>query len=95
MSSNADTYCDADPDPDVEGQGQHFRVAFHHNGSTGMARMLKIYADRKFDGLIRPDHAPTMEGEANSAPGHAMMGKVFALGFMKKGIIGALDIAYE
>ncbi len=31
---------------------------------------------------MRPDHAPTLEGEANDRPGYAMGGKVFAIGFM-------------
>ncbi len=79
---------------DIEGQGERFRETFHDNGPTDMPRMLKIYADAGFDGPMRPDHAPTMEGESNATPGYAMMGKVFAFGYMK-GIMDGLKIAYE
>jgi mannonate dehydratase len=79
---------------DVEGQRDHFRETFHDNGPTDMVRMLKVYAESGFDGPIRPDHAPTLEGEANSAPGYAMMGKILAFGYMK-GILDALNLGYE
>jgi D-mannonate dehydratase len=79
---------------DIEGQGERFRETFHDNGPTDMARMLKIYSDAGFDGPMRPDHAPTMEGESNATPGYAMMGKVFAFGYMK-GVMDGLHIPYE
>ncbi len=76
---------------DIEGTREHFRETFHDNGPTDMARMLKIYSDAGFQGPMRPDHAPTMEGEANDRPGYAMTGKVFAVGYMR-GIMNALQI---
>jgi len=79
---------------DIEGKGERFRETFHDNGPTDMARMLKIYWDSGFDGPMRPDHAPTMEGESNKNPGYAMMGKVLAFGYMK-GIMDGLRIPYE
>ncbi len=78
---------------DIEGQGRHFRETFHDNGPTDMARLLQVYAESGFAGPIRPDHAPTLAGEANSTPGYAMMGKVLAFGYMK-GILDAFNIAY-
>jgi mannonate dehydratase len=47
-----------------------------------MARMLEVYHNAGFDGPMRPDHAPTLEGEANDRPGYAIEGKIFALGYM-------------
>ena len=44
-------------------------------------------------GAIRPDHAPTLDGEANDKPGYAMGGKVLAIGYMK-GAMDALGIPY-
>ena len=44
---------------------------------------LKVYTDAGFDGPIRPDHTPTLVGEANNNPGYAMEGKVLALGWMR------------
>jgi len=76
---------------DVRGTAKHFQETFHDNGSTDMAAMLKLYHEVGFEGPIRPDHAPTMEGESNDDPGYAVMGKVFAFGYMK-GIAHAYGI---
>jgi mannonate dehydratase len=79
---------------DIEGQGEYFRETFHDNGPTDMARMLQVYSKYGFAGPMRPDHAPTLEGESNATPGYAMGGKVLAIGYMK-GIMDALHIPYE
>lgn len=79
---------------DIEGQGKHFRETFHDNGPTDMARLLKIYADNGFEGPLRPDHAPTMEGEGNDRPGYAMMGKVYAFGYIK-GMLEGMNLPYR
>jgi mannonate dehydratase len=79
---------------DVEGTCEHFRETFHDNGATDMVQMLHIYGECGFEGPMRPDHAPTMEGEPNDSPGYAVMGKVFAVGYMK-GIMKASGIPYE
>ena len=68
---------------DVQGDREHFIETFHDNGPTDMARMLEVYTDAGFDGPIRPDHTPTLEGEANDKPGYAMEGKVLAMGWMR------------
>jgi mannonate dehydratase len=79
---------------DIAGQGAYFRETFHDNGPTDMARILKIYGEAGFTGPIRPDHAPTLEGEANDRPGYAFMGKILAFGYMK-GILDAAKLPYE
>ncbi|HEX2711670.1 MAG TPA: mannonate dehydratase, partial [Candidatus Acidoferrales bacterium] len=79
---------------DITGTRQHFRETFHDNGPTDMVRMLQIYSENGFHGPMRPDHAPTMEGESNDTPGYAMVGKVFAIGYMM-GIMKGLKIPYE
>jgi len=79
---------------DVEGTRQRFRETFHDNGPTDMVGMLRVYGESGFDGPMRPDHAPTMEGESNDHPGYAMVGKVFAIGYIK-GIMKALRVPYE
>jgi mannonate dehydratase len=78
---------------DVEGTREHFRETFHDNGPVDLAKMLRIYHECGFDGPIRPDHAPTLDGEANDKPGYAMGGKVLAIGYMK-GAMDALGIPY-
>ncbi len=79
---------------DVDGRREHFRETFHDNGPTDMARMLQVYQQSGFDGPMRPDHAPTMEGESNDHPGYAILGKIFAIGYMK-GIMAGLHIPCE
>ena len=78
---------------DIEGQGEYFRETFHDNGPTDMARMLKVYSESGFSGPMRPDHAPTLDGEANDRPGYAMEGKILAIGYMR-GIMDALNLPY-
>ena len=79
---------------DVQGTREHFRETFHDNGPTNMVKMLQVLSESGFDGPIRPDHAPTLEGESNANPGYAMGGKVLAIGYMK-GIMDSLAIAYD
>jgi mannonate dehydratase len=78
---------------DVDGTREHFVETFHDNGPTDMPHMLEVYHESGFDGPMRPDHAPTMEGESNEHPGYAIIGKVFAFGYMK-GIMDGLGIPY-
>ena len=78
---------------DVEGTREHFVETFHDDGPTDIARMLRAYHESGFEGPIRPDHAPTMEGESNDNPGYAIIGKLFALGYIK-GILDGLNIPY-
>ena len=78
---------------DVEGTREHFRETFHDNGPMDLAQMLRIYHESGFQGPIRPDHAPTLDGEQNDRPGYAMGGKVLAIGYMK-GAMDAFGIPY-
>ncbi len=79
---------------DVEGTRDHFRETFHDNGPSDMVQMLQVYGNSGFSGPMRPDHAPTLEGESNERPGYAMAGKLFAIGYMK-GVLQASGIPYE
>ncbi len=79
---------------DVEGTREHFRETFHDNGPTDLAQMLRLYHECGFEGPMRPDHAPTLEGEANDRPGYSMGGKLFAVGYMK-GVMDAFHIPYS
>jgi mannonate dehydratase len=78
---------------DVEGTRERFHETFHDNGPTDLAQMLQIYHEAGFEGPIRPDHAPTLDGETNERPGYAMGGKVLAIGYMK-GVMDILGIPY-
>lgn len=68
---------------DVRGSVPAFEETFHDEGKTDMVDAMRAYFDIDFDGPMRPDHAPTMEGESNDNPGYMVRGKLFAIGFMR------------
>ena len=78
---------------DVTGTRKHFRETFQDNSPLDLTKMLKLYHESGFEGPMRPDHAPILEGESNDRPGYAMGGKILAIGYMK-GIMDAFRIPY-
>lgn len=79
---------------DIEGTREDFIETFHDNGPTDLTACLKAYYDAGVDCLLRPDHAPTMEGEDNSNPGYGILGRLFAIGYFK-GALDALGLPYK
>ncbi len=78
---------------DIRGNREYIEETFHDEGVTDMARMLEVYHQGGFDGPLRPDHAPTLYGEANDRPGYALEGKIFAIGYFK-GIMQGKGLPY-
>jgi mannonate dehydratase len=70
------------------GEPNRFRETFHDNGDMDMARLMRCYADNRVNVPIRVDHVPTMAGENSSLPGYDVMGRMFAIGYLK-GILDA------
>lgn len=68
---------------DIRGTVPRFEETFHDEGKTDMAEAMQAYHDIGYDGPIRPDHAPTMEGEDNNNPGYMVRGQIFAVGYMQ------------
>ncbi|MFF2272720.1 mannonate dehydratase [Agromyces sp. NPDC058136] len=68
---------------DVKGTPESFRETFHDAGQTDMAACVEAYHSIGFDGAMRPDHVPTLEGESNSAPGYETLGRLFAIGYIR------------
>ena len=73
---------------DVVGTVPHFIETFHDNGKTDMAAAMRAYREIGYRGPMRPDHVPKMEGESGEADGYTMLGRLFAVGYMK-GLIDA------
>lgn len=73
---------------DIEGTREDFTETFHDDGPTDMPAMIRLYREIGFNGPVRVDHVPTMAGEANDRPGYGMLGRLFALGYLK-GILDA------
>ena len=68
---------------DVKGDVTNFVETFHDDGPTDLAECMRLYIEAGFDGPMRPDHVPTLEGEANDRPGYATLGRLFALGYIR------------
>ena len=68
---------------DVRGRPRRFVETFHDDGQTDMLACLKAYRDIGYEGVCRPDHVPTMEGDSNDRPGYSSVGRLFAIGYMK------------
>ncbi len=68
---------------DVRGTVPKFEETFHDDGDNDMPAAMKAYVDVGFDGPMRPDHTPTLEGELNDNPGYMVMGRLHAIGYMK------------
>ncbi|MDP3062987.1 MAG: mannonate dehydratase [Chloroflexota bacterium] len=75
---------------DVRGAATKFTETFHDDGKTDMFAAMKAYDDAGFDGPMRPDHVPEMEGDPTDRPGYTVTGRIFAIGYMK-GIMDAVD----
>jgi mannonate dehydratase len=75
---------------DVRGTPEHFVETFHDDGPTDMLECLRAYRDIGYEGVLRPDHVPTLFGESNDKPGYAVLGRLFAVGYIR-----GLDEAVE
>jgi mannonate dehydratase len=68
---------------DVRGTPEKFEETFHDEGKTDMLECMKAYRDINFNGVLRPDHVPTMEGDNNDNPAYSAIGRLFAIGYIK------------
>jgi mannonate dehydratase len=76
---------------DVRGEKKKFVETFHDEGKTNMLECMRAYRDVKFEGVLRPDHVPTMEGDSNDHPAYSSVGRLFAIGYIK----GLREAVYE
>jgi mannonate dehydratase len=68
---------------DVRGTPEKFVETFHDDGKTDMLACLKAYKEVGYEGVCRPDHVPTMEGDTWGRPGYTKIGRLFAIGYIK------------
>jgi mannonate dehydratase len=68
---------------DVRGTPERFVETFHDDGPTDMLACMRAYQAIGFEGVLRPDHVPTMEGESNDNPGYEALGRLFAIGYIR------------
>jgi mannonate dehydratase len=68
---------------DVRGTPEKFVETFHDDGKTDMLACMQAYRDVGFEGVCRPDHVPTMEGDSNDNPSYSSVGRLYATGYLK------------
>lgn len=79
---------------DVRGTPEKFIETFHDDGKTDMVACMRAYREIGYEGVCRPDHVPTMEGDNNDLPSYSSVGRLFAIGYLK-GIREAVYHAHE
>jgi mannonate dehydratase len=68
---------------DVRGTPSDFVETFHDEGMTDMLACMEAWHDFDFEGVLRPDHVPTLEGEPNDDPAYSLLGRLHAIGYMQ------------
>lgn len=48
-----------------------------------MLKCMHAYRDIGYEGVCRPDHVPTMEGDSNNRSMYSSIGRLFAIGYLK------------
>ncbi len=74
----------------VRGTPERFVETFHDEGQTDMFAAMRAYKEVGFDGPARPDHVPTLIGEDNTNPGYEVMGRLYAIGYIR-GLMEGVD----
>lgn len=68
---------------DVRGTAGHFVETWHDEGQTDLVACMEAYKEVGFDGPLRPDHVPTVDGDSNDHPGYSAYGRLYALGYIR------------
>jgi mannonate dehydratase len=68
---------------DVRGTVEKYEETWHDEGKTDMLACLKAYRDINFEGVLRPDHVPTVEGDSNENAGYSSFGRLYAIGYIR------------
>ena len=68
---------------DVRGVPEAFEETWHDAGKTDMLACMQAYRDIGFDGVLRPDHVPTVEGDSNADAGYSAFGRLYAIGYIR------------
>jgi len=75
---------------DVRGTPEKFEETWHDAGKTSLLECMRAYRDVGFEGVLRPDHVPTVEGDNNDRPGYSSFGRLYAIGYIR----GLRDAVY-
>lgn len=75
---------------DVRGTAEDFEETWHDDGKTDMLACMKAYKEIGFEGVLRPDHVPTVEGDSNQHAGYSSFGRLYAIGYIR----GLMEAVY-
>ncbi|MDO8208780.1 mannonate dehydratase [Conexibacter sp. CPCC 206217] len=67
---------------DVRGTAERFVETFHDEGQTDMLQAMIAWHEIDFDGVLRCDHVPTLEGDSNMDPSYSFLARLHAIGYM-------------
>ena len=48
-----------------------------------MAACMQAYQDINFNGVLRPDHVPTVAGDSHENAGYSAFGRLYAIGYIR------------
>lgn len=68
---------------DVQGTPEQFQETWHDAGQTDMLACMQAYRDIGFNGVLRPDHVPTVAGDSNEQAGYSSFGRLYAIGYIR------------
>jgi len=68
---------------DVVGTPDHFDETWHDNGQTDMLACMQAYKDVGFDGVLRPDHYPNIDGDPPNVADSPFFSRLYALGYIR------------
>ena len=68
---------------DVRGTAEKFEETWHDDGKTDMLACMRAYKEIGFEGVLRPDHVPTVEGDSNDNAGYSSFGRLYAIGYIR------------
>lgn len=69
----------------IRGGFLHFQETFIDDGDVDMLKAMRVYKEVGFDGMMMPDHVPSIEGDARGAQAFA-----YTFGYIKA-LIAAVD----
>jgi mannonate dehydratase len=76
---------------DVRGTKDKFEETWHDDGKTDMTACMQAYKDIGFEGVLRPDHVPTVAGDSNENAGYSAFGRLYAIGYIR----GLREVVYK
>ena len=68
---------------DIDGVSTRFTETFHDQGMTDKPAAMAAWHEAGYDGYVRVDHVPTLDGESNDRPGYELLGRLHAVGYLQ------------